>query len=81
MLIFHMIGFDLLAAIASLVGANRLLPKRVDSTRSLPVGAALGAMLGYRSMMGSVATLCGLLHRRHLMVWAVFAPKVIFLLF
>lgn len=83
LLICHMVGFDVLAAIAAVCVSRGL-------DRSGSDGAAvdyevtrltLMASLWNRILVGAVASACGLLHRRHLMVWAVFAPKILFEVF
>lgn len=42
------------------------------------VASAMGGLLGLSALRTLLTTLCVLLQRRHLMVWAIFAPKFIF---
>ena len=85
LLAINTLGYDLLLAWA-LSGADRLLDYRIkqqnlhtNATSSMPrephrLYSLVG--LGLRALVITSSALSALILRRHLMVWAVFAPKL-----
>jgi phosphatidylinositol glycan class O len=48
-----------------------------ESFQRLAVRVSMKVAL-FRALAATCATLCAFIHRRHLMVWAIFAPKFVF---
>lgn len=83
----HVLGPDLLTIIGAfaiprlythvsqMAGGHE--SKAVDNNAFEKISnGVLYGFLCHRLCLAAFATVCGLLHRRHLMVWAIFAPKV-----
>jgi hypothetical protein len=68
--------------IITIIGVYRidlLLSRRQDSEEpTLQHGIMMELYLLIRLLLLLCACVCGFIHRRHLMVWAIFVPKIIF---
>lgn len=81
MLAIHVFGFDALAALAAIIVSTVLWGTVHGNEGPGKTRLTTYTLITYRMGMGCMAALCGVLHRRHLMVWAIFAPKVSYCLY
>jgi hypothetical protein len=72
------IGFILRDNVALQVRNGGKLARATDVNGHSIYIWSLQMYLLFRMMLLLCACLCGLIHRRHLMVWAIFVPKIIF---
>jgi len=72
-------GDILLTACAPIIAARLGNGRRAQSSDlSAPVARIAQKMTLFRSIPAACAVGCAALHRRHLMVWAIFAPKFVY---
>jgi hypothetical protein len=75
----HFVGYDVLAMIGLIASLSFIQIEKLMRVKK-SFGESFSAShicLAYRTSCCFLATVCGLIHRRHLMVWAIFAPKVL----
>lgn len=72
LMVVLMVGHEILATVSSSPSTAAL------STYPPSLPSSFATLLHLSAFKTLMTTLCVLLHRRHLMVWAIFAPKLIF---
>ena len=76
LLALNTLGWDALALLLAVAWARR--QQGQGQATAAAARQALRPLVAYRLLLLLAACACCALHRRHLMVWAVFAPKLVF---